>query len=92
MKYLELSDNHQPLEINSTLEAHEVNSKAFSAKQIGECEFLFKFTYNVPTTRVKLSLLQIDDLINFYKIYCDQNPNWHDKSVRLVKAVDMEKV
>ena len=92
MKYLELGDHQAPVEINSILDAHEVHSNAFSAVQVGETEFKFKFTYNVPTRVVKLSLLQIADLINFYKIYCDQNPCWKDESIKLVKAEDMEKV
>lgn len=74
--YLELSPDCNPVYITSEDAARKVQCNSFSASAISEYDYAFKFNYRVPTKNVSLSLLQIQDLINFYSIYLKENPSW----------------
>jgi len=89
--YIEISDYIENTLYTATPEAKEVmcTNNRFSGKQRDEDEFEFKFEYNVPTKKVRLSLTQIEDLINFMAIYNDLNPDWKDPTKKLVKAVEI---
>lgn len=84
--YFELSEVSNPTEYTVTGTADIVSSDVFSGHQHTEDVYEFHFKYNVPTKKVRLSLLQLEDLANFLAIYNDLNPDWRDKSKRLVKV------
>lgn len=88
--YLELTDGFKPTEYRVIGAADVVSTDVFSANQYAEDQYEFHFKYNVPTKKVRLSLLQLGDLANFLAIYNDLNPGWADKSTRFIKAKDIK--
>lgn len=89
--YIEIDgDGSAPTYYKFDAENKAVISRALIAKEVNDCDYEFSFSYKVPTETVTLSLLQVEDLISFYKIYLDNHPCWRKNKPKLfqTKAVD----
>lgn len=87
--YLELSADCKPILFQSFDGTKLVTSECFDAKKLTDIDYQFTFKYNVPSSKVKLSLLQVQDIVKFYKIYSKENPDWADKTEVFVKTEEI---
>lgn len=88
--YIELCPESSNIEYRVTGDADIVETKVFSGRQYAEDVYEFHFKYQVPIKKVRLSLIQIEDLVNFMKIYKDLNPNWRSQDSKLIKAKEIK--